>query len=78
MDVMTAKTMSVETDADFLIRMAAIVKFPRGRLCLIDSLPAGADSLIKTALDFDRQSAGFRLRALMEDWNLRRINEEMY
>lgn len=66
-------------DAEILITVSKMVKYPRDNFVMPTDSWTGTDTArIKVALDFDKQSAAFKLRAIMENWDMMRINRELY
>lgn len=66
-------------DAEILLVVSNMVKYPKSNFVVPTNSWTERDTArIKTALDFDRRSAAFKLRAIMENWDMMRINRELY
>ena len=76
----------VNSAAEALIDLAESVYDPPGQLILVTPAVRATMKIdmetsiarIALALDFDRRPAGFKLRALVEKWDITTLVREMY
>ncbi len=67
------------TAAEILLAIARHIRLPEGKLMVAQ--PGVQDWQVaqwKVAVDFDRRDAGFKFRAVFEEWSEERIILEMY
>lgn len=73
----------MRSDADKLLEILSILDQARGGILPLESGNSGLDLMVvatraRLALDLRRRGPAFQLRALVEDWDLLRLNRELY
>lgn len=66
-------------DAEMLLNLARLILYPRDYVITAPECTQGRDlARVQLALAFRVSSPSLRLRALFEDWDLQRINRELF
>lgn len=66
-------------DAEILLTVARMIKCPKERLVIpCNSWKDKDTERMRTALEFDKRPNVFKMRAMVEDWDMIRIVREMY
>lgn len=70
--------MNDSSAAEYLITLAKIIKHPRTDLVVAIDMTDTDIARVRLALELDRCSIAFKLRAMVEDWGPEQINRELY